>query len=114
MNETNQTDEHNTRLRVLASFLRSQALLTDVRPHVPGAGGVNLNRDEALLLARAIDELRQGEHYLLTIAGYLHEQAQVPGKGGATIAGDISVGHHDALLIADAVDLLVDCRRAPA
>jgi hypothetical protein len=51
------TCANSERLRVLAAFLRSQAWLTDKRPHESGPGDVHLNHEEALLAADAIEEL---------------------------------------------------------
>ena len=51
------TSANTERLRTLAAFLRSQAWLTDQRPHAAGPGDVHLNHEEALLAADAIEEL---------------------------------------------------------
>lgn len=44
------------RLRVLAKFIRSQAMLTDGRTPRPGPGEVRLNHDAAILCADALDD----------------------------------------------------------
>lgn len=41
----------------LAAFIRSQAGLTDTKPPVPGPGCVQLNNDEALLAAEALEQV---------------------------------------------------------
>jgi hypothetical protein len=46
-----------TREEILAAFIRSQAALTDKHPHTPGPGSVNLNNEEALLCAEALEIL---------------------------------------------------------
>lgn len=43
------------RLRVLARFIRNQALLTDEKSPRPGPGEVRLNHEAALLAADALD-----------------------------------------------------------
>lgn len=45
------------RLLTLAAFIRSQATLTDTRPHVPGPGCVQLNNEEALEIVAALERV---------------------------------------------------------
>lgn len=99
----------NERLRVLARFIRGQALLTDKHPPQAGPGSVQLNHEEAMLAAFALDEelrhresLHLAQHWLRDLLAYVERQwlewAEEVAMGGGTGSGAVERMAHDPAL----------------